>query len=468
MSQEISKSVSLLAELAGSGGCMIEHKDSPGRSGLDIYIPADQETLERITHALSQSEAQWDNFLLSKIHGLGEHSMAIVPYQHLWAVAKVADEYISYDDDDPFYPFQAFESISIYLSAMFDSTKCKTDPSLASDFIHKFCTECCETYHQWKKTKKMTSEQERTVWRFTVSIDPTKEQREIGFNRYIKTANIKLPSTLDDLLDTLCTYLDECEEYRGKRARKSRSGKCETREVTVREQFDSISKNWLEKVESARNHRKTTARKSRCRKKVDERSPRLLHDYLTDLLQQRRPNHSRECINSLLEQVENGFKDSSCVELARLSPCYSAKIRICAKGKLPIGQSFRILLVSTASNDVLDMLPDFATISDTSKFMGGFLYNSSVGSVVEVDKYQKLYKSLHSGRSTLPKWWSSFFKSGESRNLAYIEGKLKTTSSESPHHSNKLSEWVRKNRNIHGEEASHEDLNNNLAIVFAK
>ncbi|KAF2022908.1 hypothetical protein EK21DRAFT_95344 [Setomelanomma holmii] len=467
------KYISLLAELSDCGGCMIEHQDPHDRPDLDIYIPANQQTLKRITNILSESEAQWGNFVLRKIEDLSKYNVAIVPHQIFWALAKIAGKYIS----EGFTPEEAFQCLLDYLWIKSNNGDHNIDLELVKNFMLKFCEQCIDTWRECNSEDKIRSQKRRMVWRFTVSVDSTKSPGH-SFRRYIEMKCIHLPNKLSKVVDALCSSLDEWEKYRteGKCIRRSDEGEVwgMTGLHDIQDQFKLIEQAWLNEMGAVTdNHKTPTRKKARGAKgAVPERST-LLHDYLTDLLLQRRPNHTKQCIDNLVELVENKWKDTSRAEPARLGPCYSTSIKICSGGKLRTGQSFRILLVSAdSSNDVLGMLPEFATMPGTSRFIGGFLSTSNVG-YVEVEMHQNLYANQGQGQEMLPEWWESYFKTGEEHNLAYVRGEsAKPWLSTRSRGAHKLSQWVQKTGKesagvMTKDQAVYNYLENDVAIVLA-
>jgi hypothetical protein len=439
---------------------MIEHPNVPNRPYLDIYIPDNEDTLASITNILTESEALWDNFVLDKLQDLGKYRMAIVPYQNLWALAKLADQYVSNESS----PRDVFERMEKHLWETIDLENCTIDLNLAERFIHYFCSECCETWHEYKQE---TKKEKTVVWIFTISVD-SKEPQKYGFQPYIKTKYKKLPFELKSIVKALCDSLDEREVYEEARARNLRDEKDNAWEVndlrSIRKKFNGVRKTLLKDLELTENAGSQ-----------QESASSLLHDYLADILIQQRPNHTKECIKKFVYQVRKRPRDTRGEILATPNPCYSKSIKICLGGMLCTKQSFRILLVSTASSSVLEMLPRFS--SGTSRFIGGFLSTSIVGST-KVDRHQEFYKSLlpqARAQVSLPKWWKSYFEDGEEHDLAYVKGKsAKPLLANHTRVANarSLSQWVQKTGKgsasvLTRQQAISAYFDNDLAILFA-
>jgi hypothetical protein len=436
--QTFPRSISLLAELADSRGCMIYKGDS-SQSNVDIYLPAIPGSPERITNILSVCGAQWDNFILDKIQDLCKYNAAIISQRTFWALAKLLQPYVYDDQSIGDLCNDIYEHLTATIRKLHDRHQASHE--LVDLYIRAFCTQCSETWQDLKR-RVSTSKVQEIIWKFTVSTDPTKPPAD-GFYRYVHTTVITLRSDLGILLKGLRGILNELERAKASRGKKKESVLRNTSRVEdVQSKFKEIKTRWPNQVNvTANDRRKSRGRKSgRRRVEVGKDGQPLglglLSGCVVDLLLARHTNHTRDCMTDFV-----AYK----FDLKRLAShcnCYGESVQIYGHGKLPSGHLFRIMLVSNTSS-IFKNLPEFKTMPKSWRYIGGFAA-SELGHH-DVVYLEPIYKQLGlpDGEKHLPDWWEDVFGRGELEASNYALGKEAEAAPSCEESRLRLSQWVR-------------------------
>ena len=380
------KPISMLAELADCGGCMIEANDVGGHPTLHIYIPSNPEVLTSVVNVLSHCNVEWDNLLVNKINDFDKYGVATIPHSVCRAIAAALSKYVQpeFSIDD------AINHLFAHLLATFTHQVegISLSERMVEQFIKCFCQRCKDSYFKYRSSEtigiRKKSEQEVHLTRQLLVFKRCPSSTKSSVSEHEVTTILFELGPPMDICKLLCDFLDSQRGVcKGEEAKSRRQADWEWLTLlynVLRANLGLLWSFWSEHVLDD-NERNLCAQMKVCKyPQLAGGPPPLLRQHLTDLVLLARPTLLRYDVSKLVRSVlETKQRPRFTKRNQTGTPCYENR-RVALNGKLRGGPSVRILAVNAPDGDVLCKIPSIASFGETAKFVSGFVQRSGLGS----------------------------------------------------------------------------------------
>ena len=445
--EDFPKPLSLLAELADCGGCIIDSCPA-GDQVIRIYVPSQWEALVSIVNTLNRGNVRWDNYLVDKVEDLLEVGAAIIPEQVCLDIATAIHNYIKAGT-------QLKKVISLLHHHLFDrmtlhGSYSKSNRRMISDFVKLFCQQCEDCYrmcaHIWAgpgqgTNRRQLYESRRLIVfkRCTTSTAPSAVSPRVAMSALVMKDPVAVQAT-EDIPKLLTGFL---RQFGSTYATGSSSLEMKRQKI-LQAGLQQLCRAWNKIVllHDAQDSRELQDLWAGYQSKNG--LPPLLCEYLSELVLLHHAGLPRRGVVKYVRSVLNEQRTLDVTELTQAIAISDKNILATLDGRLPEREkSFQILVVDGTDRRMLRRIPQLRNFGSAAGFVSGFLeyFDSSTRSYRAT---RQIYEDL-AAQKDLPRWWDSYFKAGESTSLIHLrlkEGNPVAACQDVEHYGGNLSAWV--------------------------